>query len=798
MYGHEDCVKALVYYDFQTCCLDLHNDKGDTPLHLASRWGYEAIIRVLLENGAGVRALNNSAHTPVHCALNSKVLTLLQEAQEQRCRNGGGGGSGSQVCSHKRQKSRRPGSQKPKNRWLLTSCPMTCCLCPAPFPPRQSPARVCPQASERSARRSSTSSGTSSSPDRELPPESAPARHRQVEKLLRAVADGDVQMVRYLLEWTDEDEADALAEASLCHPLCQCTTCAPAHKARAVPCGALSAKSANADGVTPLHVACTYGRAELTSLLVRHGADVDARTDRKATPLHLASQNNHLQVVKFLLECNAKLNKKDRYGNTALIHACLHGNLDTAATLIQSEALVNVRNRQGNTALHCAVRAGHQGLVDILLKAGASPHLLNKKHRTPLDAAYQQGGKNTEIVRSLQKASGLSPDDEPIKLLSVPKGALAHSFVQRLRHNDAARHKSAASRIQQTKNASCSPTRRSAAPEQASPNVRRLRRGGTVDAVGPTASSDGSPCSRGRGLARWHTLDSGEEAPQPPIKGHARTRRRHDDDDAQPVFVMTSSFSNGQTPNAAVTEQSDDDDDACRDVISGLVASSIRHVNTPRLQDAPISSDVSAIKDTSLSGDTSLIKDAPPTRDTPNSSDKSRIQDTPVSSDAPDIKDTRLVRDESLSSENLDCSETPHVQDTPILGVTSNIKDTSLSCDVPLIKDAPRTWDTPNSSDVPRIQDTPVSRDVPDIKDTPLVHDESLSSENLDSSETPRIRDTAISSVTSDLKDAFDSRDMSLIKNTRRTGDTPNSGDIHQDTPVSGDASDMKGNSSQV
>lgn len=66
-------MKALVYYDFQTCCLDLHNDKGDTPLHLASRWGYEAIVRVLLENGAGVRALNNGAHTPAHCALNSKV-----------------------------------------------------------------------------------------------------------------------------------------------------------------------------------------------------------------------------------------------------------------------------------------------------------------------------------------------------------------------------------------------------------------------------------------------------------------------------------------------------------------------------------------------------------------------------------------------------------------------------------------------------------------------------------------------------------------------------------------------------
>lgn len=34
--------------------------------------------------------------------------------------------------------------------------------------------------------------------------------------------------------------------------------------------------------------------------------------------------------------------------------------------------------------------------------------------------------QNTEILRALQKASGLSPDDEPIKLLSVPKGALGN------------------------------------------------------------------------------------------------------------------------------------------------------------------------------------------------------------------------------------------------------------------------------------------------------------------------------------------------------------------------------------
>lgn len=67
------CVKALVYYDVQSCRLDLQNDKGDTPLHVAARWGYEGIIQVLLENGASTDILNKIKESPLQCALNSKV-----------------------------------------------------------------------------------------------------------------------------------------------------------------------------------------------------------------------------------------------------------------------------------------------------------------------------------------------------------------------------------------------------------------------------------------------------------------------------------------------------------------------------------------------------------------------------------------------------------------------------------------------------------------------------------------------------------------------------------------------------
>uniref|UniRef100_A0A8C5HQQ6 VPS9 domain-containing protein n=1 Tax=Gouania willdenowi TaxID=441366 RepID=A0A8C5HQQ6_GOUWI len=222
----------------------------------------------------------------------------------------------------------------------------------------------------------------------------------QVEKLLRAVADGDIEMVRYLLEWMDEEEEEVAVrfETVLCHPLCQCARCAPTQQ---VWCdllrpGALGINSCNVDGFTPLHVSALHGHSALSTLLIRHGSNVNARTNHNATPLHLASQNSHVMVVRNLLESNAKLNKKDRYGNTPLMLACLCGNLETATTLLQSNALVNVANQQGNTALHEAVRGGHQALVELLLRGGASAGLRNKRQRTPLDCAYELGGKVTD------------------------------------------------------------------------------------------------------------------------------------------------------------------------------------------------------------------------------------------------------------------------------------------------------------------------------------------------------------------------------------------------------------------
>ncbi|XP_053335581.1 ankyrin repeat domain-containing protein 27 isoform X1 [Clarias gariepinus] len=460
MYGHEDCVKALVYYDMHTCQLNVQNDKGDTALHIAARWGYGGIMEVLLENGASTLLLNKANQSPLHCALNSRVLSLLE---------------------------RTYGSAGKKT--------------PSPSP----------QSADSSSRRTSVSS-MSSTVSLEASSESDRTRQKEVEKLLRAVADGDVEMVRYLLEWLDEEPEDEEktelpAKTDLCHPLCQCPKCEPTQKKlRTLQLDRLGVNSSSTDGFMPLHVAALHGHTALISLLIRHGANINACNGQNATPLHLACQNSHTQVVRSLVECNAKLNKKDQYGNTPLIQACLKGHEEIVAVLLESGASLNQSNNQGNTALHEAVRGGHQTLVELLLQAGALTNLRNNRQCTAVDCAQET---NTAILRILQKACVCGLDAESVKRFCIAQRHLAPSVVQ---------HKSPdMQRIQQMNKSQDSTillsTNSSYKDLDDLSYRRRLRRGETVDGCDflnhlpeNSRSLKRAALNQGRSLNRSHTI----------------------------------------------------------------------------------------------------------------------------------------------------------------------------------------------------------------------------------------------------------------------------------------------------
>ncbi|NXC19742.1 ANR27 protein, partial [Corythaeola cristata] len=344
-YGHEDCVKALVYYDVHSCRLDVGNEKGDTPLHIAARWGYQGIIEVLLQNGANPEIQNRMKETSLQCALNSKILSLMEL----------------NYLTFERGQSAS-----------------------------ESPLRSPQHSTETFSRGSSVSSLSSASTD--IRQEEVKNSYKEVEKLLRAVADGDLEMVRYLLEWMEddlEDEDDTVSTSKLefCHPLCQCSKCGPAQKKFArISANGLGVNVSNQDGFTPLHMAALHGHSELVSLLLKHGASISAKNAKHAVPLHLACQKGHFQVTEPLHKCKL-------FSTKPPTKSCFHG------------ASVNLSNAKGNTALHEAVIGKNEALVDLLLQNGAMTHIRNERNCTPADCAEP----NSNIIKLLETAPSYVP-----------------------------------------------------------------------------------------------------------------------------------------------------------------------------------------------------------------------------------------------------------------------------------------------------------------------------------------------------------------------------------------------------
>lgn len=77
-----------------------------------------------------------------------------------------------------------------------------------------------------------------------------------------------------------------------------------------------NANCQNSFGVTPLHVAATWGDINAISLLLRGGANPNATDREGCTPLHDAVEQNSYAAVKTLVEGGCLLDIKNEDGLT--------------------------------------------------------------------------------------------------------------------------------------------------------------------------------------------------------------------------------------------------------------------------------------------------------------------------------------------------------------------------------------------------------------------------------------------------------------------------------------------------
>ena len=180
------------------------------------------------------------------------------------------------------------------------------------------------------------------------------------------------------------------------------------------------------DGYNALHYSCRYGHVDIVWTLIKHKANVNARTDSDSTPLTLAARHGHDNVVHALLsDSQCLVDAKDQDGSTALHYSCRYGHVDIVWTLINHKANVNARTDSGSTPLTLAARHGHDNVVHALLSD--SQCLVDTKDQdgsTALHYSCTEG--HVDIVRALvnHKANvnaRVDSGDTPLTLAAINK-----------------------------------------------------------------------------------------------------------------------------------------------------------------------------------------------------------------------------------------------------------------------------------------------------------------------------------------------------------------------------------------
>lgn len=160
-------------------------------------------------------------------------------------------------------------------------------------------------------------------------------------------------------------------------------------------------------GATALHWVCRgfdpdeHGNDEFAltvDLLIRAGADPNARDERQRTPLHCLCWHWDFEderdeavrtAVRLLLDVGADPNGRDENGRTPL-HESVGGNganLVSAELLITGGADVNAQDDDGLTGLmvHYEWYHEYERVTPLLLSHGADPRIKDKLGRTAID-----------------------------------------------------------------------------------------------------------------------------------------------------------------------------------------------------------------------------------------------------------------------------------------------------------------------------------------------------------------------------------------------------------------------------
>jgi endonuclease YncB( thermonuclease family) len=124
--------------------------------------------------------------------------------------------------------------------------------------------------------------------------------------------------------------------------------------------------------VQTLFDAARTGDVALASSLISQGADVNAADAEKLTPLHVAAFGGHVEVIRLLLAARADIGARDVYGFTPLHAAAREGHLAAVQALVEGGADVNAKDADNFSPVQVASFMQRQDVMDYLYAHGAT------------------------------------------------------------------------------------------------------------------------------------------------------------------------------------------------------------------------------------------------------------------------------------------------------------------------------------------------------------------------------------------------------------------------------------------
>lgn len=157
-------------------------------------------------------------------------------------------------------------------------------------------------------------------------------------------------------------------------------------------------------GRTPLYWASAKGYKDITELLIKHKANIDAKgSSKQYIPLHIATEKGYLAIVNLLLENNANVDIKNNSKKTALHLAISNGHLKIVETLIKNKpAIIGAKDNTGNTALHLLYKLEKmdsflEALALFTQQTGVNISVKNKWDKTLLQLFLEKASKSISL-----------------------------------------------------------------------------------------------------------------------------------------------------------------------------------------------------------------------------------------------------------------------------------------------------------------------------------------------------------------------------------------------------------------